>query len=1553
MALTDKDILITPNKGQTAEPKIEFKGASATQTAQTISLNVYPTDNGTISFEGSAGQLFSITNSLSGTIYSVNDVSGIPSIEVLDTGNIKLGQYNGNILIGTATDNGTQKLQVNGGISLSGNSIIAGDNHLTFGPNSTWGSSLRIGGNGRTATGTEMASVVTTDGNLHLDAAASANGLYLNYYAGTSGILFGNGASGIVAVMGPDGDLWKGSSDNTGTQYVQNTGTWGISITGSAATLTTARTINGVSFNGSANITITANTPNTLTMGVSGTGLSGSATFNGSAATTFTVTSNATNANTASTIVARDASGNFSAGTITATLSGNASTVTNGLYTTTSFGGDVSGTYNAIVVADDSHNHAFNNLTSKTGGTGTYTTSGDYRAPIFYDSNDTNYYVDPNSVSSFAGLNLNSGWYFFGDENRDMAAAIYYPNSQTRAVRFSFANASTTGTGGNYAGVIHFHPWSGTTASTGDASYQIAIGSSAVNGTGVPRINIRNGIDTTWNSWYTAPLYGVNSYSSSLYATIYYDSDNTAYYTDPAGTSNLSGLTVASTITGSISGNAGTATTLQTARTINGVSFNGSANITITANTPNTLTLGVSGTGLSGSATFNGGAATTFTVTSNATSANTASAIVARDASGNFSAGTITAALTGNASTATTLQTARTINGISFNGSANIVVPTIYDTGFKSIINPDGAQFVTGTATVTGAIAVTLPVGMTNSMIRMTIRVYEYTTNESFDIYCGGYTYTTGNTWANNPFAYIVGNPGIDRRFTVRFGYTAGGKAVVYIGELASTWSYPQVFVTDIQCGYSGNAVTYTTGWSIGFQSSAFENVTATITNSQVGYAVSTNTANSSVLRDASGNFSAGTITATLSGNASTASSATRLTNFTSTTTTSAGTDNTESAVSYISGISLFGQTDGALYSHVYSSSWKHNIYGDYRTGQLAVRGKNNGTWQSWRTVWDSGNLTNLNQLTNGPGYITGESDTLATVTGRGITTRASSGAFATNTQGTPGLEIIGGGSTEPAYITFHRPNVHAVRFGLDGTDLKVGGWSMGNVAYKLWHEGNDGSGSTLDADLLDGNHASAFATSSHNHSGVYVERDEVKSFGTIAVQAVAGSSVTCTTAQFITWLENQGFFDYVHSYAKCSWDYAGNNDISDTGFGANFELAGCVIETWTDNSDDTTRGNITVQITAPTTGGTAGSKILVYNDQGSGYSPGWRQIWNSNTLTNLNQLTNGPGYITGESDTLATVTGRGATTSTLVRINNQLQVGQNTNGTAWIDAYGGFAYYGADSNSTGMKINSTGNATFYADVRSPIYYDSADTGYYWNPNTSSAHRLQTPSGYLDLGPMNTSWCHFQTDRSAFYFGSSVAVNGEVKIYSDQSNRFAAGTLVLRGGTPTIYMRDTDNNVAMLHCNSNLMYILRGATDSETWTQVGSYWPVYWDLTNNNATFGGSIWAASSVTAYSDLKLKENIQTIDNALSKTLQLRGVYYTRKDDENKDRRVGVIAQEIKEVLPEVVRFHQDAEDIEGTYAVDYGNITGLLIEAIKEQQSQIDELKELVKKLLESK
>ena len=96
MANSYKDIIITPNRSNTADPKIEFRGGnSSVNTA--ITVQTYPTSNGTLSFEGSAGQLFSITNDLTGSIYSVNDVSGIPSIEVFANGQIDLAPFGGTV----------------------------------------------------------------------------------------------------------------------------------------------------------------------------------------------------------------------------------------------------------------------------------------------------------------------------------------------------------------------------------------------------------------------------------------------------------------------------------------------------------------------------------------------------------------------------------------------------------------------------------------------------------------------------------------------------------------------------------------------------------------------------------------------------------------------------------------------------------------------------------------------------------------------------------------------------------------------------------------------------------------------------------------------------------------------------------------------------------------------------------------------------------------------------------------------------------------------------------------------------------------------------------------------------------------------------------------------------------------------------------------------------------------------------------------------------------------------------------------------------------------
>ena len=127
------------------------------------------------------------------------------------------------------------------------------------------------------------------------------------------------------------------------------------------------------------------------------------------------------------------------------------------------------------------------------------------------------------------------------------------------------------------------------------------------------------------------------------------------------------------------------------------------------------------------------------------------------------------------------------------------------------IIKPNGGVRSTSNSSETGAIKITYPVSWTNTMHRVKLNVYEYTTNESFTIYFGGYNYAPGGGYWYNVFAYTLNNPGVDRNFTVRFGHD-GTRAVVYIGELASGWVYPQIFIEEVELGYSGQSSTWRDG---------------------------------------------------------------------------------------------------------------------------------------------------------------------------------------------------------------------------------------------------------------------------------------------------------------------------------------------------------------------------------------------------------------------------------------------------------------------------------------------------------------------------------------------------------------------------------------------------------------------------------------------------------------------------------------------------------------------------------------------------------------------
>jgi hypothetical protein len=103
-----------------------------------------------------------------------------------------------------------------------------------------------------------------------------------------------------------------------------------------------------------------------------------------------------------------------------------------------------------------------------------------------------------------------------------------------------------------------------------------------------------------------------------------------------------------------------------------------------------------------------------------------------------------------------------------------------------------------------------------------------------------------------------------------------------------------------------------------------------------------------------------------------------------------------------------------------------------------------------------------------------------------------------------------------------------------------------------------------------------------------------------------------------------------------------------------------------------------------------------------------------------------------------------------------------------------------------------------------------------------------------------------------------------------------------------------------------------------------------------NVTAGGSITATGNVTAYSDASLKTDVETLTNALETVMKLRGVSYTMIN--SGEAGIGVIAQETREVLPQVVK------DNNGILSVAYANMVGVLIEAVKELSAKVDHLSE---------
>lgn len=124
-------------------------------------------------------------------------------------------------------------------------------------------------------------------------------------------------------------------------------------------------------------------------------------------------------------------------------------------------------------------------------------------------------------------------------------------------------------------------------------------------------------------------------------------------------------------------------------------------------------------------------------------------------------------------------------------------------------------------------------------------------------------------------------------------------------------------------------------------------------------------------------------------------------------------------------------------------------------------------------------------------------------------------------------------------------------------------------------------------------------------------------------------------------------------------------------------------------------------------------------------------------------------------------------------------------------------------------------------------------------------------------------------------------------------------------------------------------------TSTGTLTMSGSYTGTF--------SVSGSITSSGNITAFSDRKLKDNLEKIEGALAKVRQITGYTYTRKDlDDKVKRHTGVIAQDVEVVLPEAIEEH------DGIKGVAYGNMMGLVFEAIKELDDKLEEIKKQLNK-----
>lgn len=211
------------------------------------------------------------------------------------------------------------------------------------------------------------------------------------------------------------------------------------------------------------------------------------------------------------------------------------------------------------------------------------------------------------------------------------------------------------------------------------------------------------------------------------------------------------------------------------------------------------------------------------------------------------------------------------------------------------------------------------------------------------------------------------------------------------------------------------------------------------------------------------------------------------------------------------------------------------------------------------------------------------------------------------------------------------------------------------------------------------------------------------------------------------------------------------------------------------------------------------------------------------------------------------------------------------------------------------------------------------------------------PSGYVTASGSITGSSGSCTGNAAtatkWATGRTIALTGDVTGTSAAFDGSAAlsfaATLANSGVTAGTYSKVTVDAKGRVTTGASLASAdVTGALGFTPANKAG-------DSFTGSISVSGSITATGDITAYSDARLKTDIETITGALDRVRKLRGVTFSRRDTGN--RGVGLVAQELAAIVPEAVMTHED-----GLLSVAYGNLVGVLIEAVKDLADKVDRL-----------